>query len=273
MTSRKLKKECTMKRSIVCLLFRALLAGLPLHADPAFSGSYAATVIHNNAPLTYHITFKGASLCDVNAESIVNGGELSQNAEGTYAYDGTFFRLNAVFRNPRIPAITSVQWVSVVSFISDNSFAILAAPSGGGGNPVRMVFVKEDISFSNDAVARAYDALSQNIPAGSRIAIINIASNAAGEGMFYADELTVLFVNARRYTVVDRASVDVVLAEQNFQTSGYVDDESAVSIGKFLGANVVITGSIHGTGARKRLVLKAINVQTAEIVAMSSAAI
>jgi hypothetical protein len=52
-----------------------------------------------------------------------------------------------------------------------------------------------------------------------------------------------------------------------------VDDASAVSIGKFLGATVVVTGNISGTGARKRLVLKAISVRTAEILAMSSASI
>ena len=62
----------------------------------------------------------------------------------------------------------------------------------------------------------------------------------------------------------------MILAEQNFQLSGYVDDDSAVSIGKFLGATVVITGSISGTGSRKRLILRALDVQTAEILAMSS---
>jgi hypothetical protein len=72
---------------------------------------------------------------------------------------------------------------------------------------------------------------------------------------------------------VDRTSIDVVLTEQNFQMSGYVDDDSAVSIGKLLGAAVVITGNISGSGARKRLVLKALDVRTAEILAMSSAGI
>jgi hypothetical protein len=55
-----------------------------------------------------------------------------------------------------------------------------------------------------------------------------------------------------------------------FQSSGEVDDDSAVSIGKLLGANVVITGSISGSDSMRRLRLKALNVQTAEIVAMAS---
>jgi hypothetical protein len=136
-----------------------------------------------------------------------------------------------------------------------------------------MVFIKEDFSFSANAVDQSYNTLSQNIPAGSRVAIVSIASSDADEGMYYIDEITLLFVNARRFTIVDRTSIDVVLAEQNFQMSGYVDDDSAISIGKFLGATVVITGNISGTGARKRLVLKALDVKTAEILAMSSAGI
>jgi len=40
------------------------------------------------------------------------------------------------------------------------------------------------------------------------------------EAAFYVNELTMLFVNSRRYTVVDRSDIDKVLSEQNFQMSG-----------------------------------------------------
>jgi hypothetical protein len=39
-----------------------------------------------------------------------------------------------------------------------------------------------------------------------------------------------------------------------------------------LGANIVITGSISGVGSTRRLRLKALDVKTAEIVAMASEA-
>jgi hypothetical protein len=50
--------------------------------------------------------------------------------------------------------------------------------------------------------------------------------------------------------------------------SGYVDDASYVSIGKFIGATVIVTGYIYGTGSQKRLVIKAIDVLTSEILAI-----
>jgi curli biogenesis system outer membrane secretion channel CsgG len=85
--------------------------------------------------------------------------------------------------------------------------------------------------------------------------------------------LTLQFVNTRKYTVVDRNDIEKVLTEQNFQMSGYVDDDAYVSIGKFIGATVVVTGSITGTGSQKRMVVKAIEVLTGEILAMASVAL
>jgi curli biogenesis system outer membrane secretion channel CsgG len=68
---------------------------------------------------------------------------------------------------------------------------------------------------------------------------------------------------------VDRKTLDTIRSEQKFQLSGDVDDNSAVSIGKMLGANIVITGSVTGTGSTQRLTIKALNVQTAQIVTMA----
>ena len=105
----------------------------------------------------------------------------------------------------------------------------------------------------------------------SRIAIVGIDSANANEAAFYVNELTLHFVNTRNYTVVDRNDIDKVLTEQNFQMSGFVDDDAFVSIGKFIGANVVITGNITGTGSQKRLVIKAIDMLTSAILSMEQA--
>ena len=45
--------------------------------------------------------------------------------------------------------------------------------------------------------------------------------------------------------------------------SGYVSEESARSIGKFIGADIVITGQLSAVGGTYRLRTNAINVETA----------
>jgi curli biogenesis system outer membrane secretion channel CsgG len=80
------------------------------------------------------------------------------------------------------------------------------------------------------------------------------------------DELEYRLVEAKKFKIVDRKSLEAVRLEQNFQASGNVGDESAVSIGNMLGAAIVITGDISGSGNSRRLNLKALDVQTGEIV-------
>jgi TolB-like protein len=120
------------------------------------------------------------------------------------------------------------------------------------------------------AVGRAVASLLTDLPDGTTLAIISIASSDRDMSEFVIEELTYLIVETRKFRVVDRKSLDVIRAETDFQYSGDVDDNSAVSIGKLLGANIVVTGSISGSGSTRRLRAKALNVRTAEIVAMAS---
>jgi TolB-like protein len=257
-----------MVKKIVLLCIGAF-GSLALQAEPVtaerFIGTWIATVEYNRSFDTYEITFSTGNRCNVK----VSNDRSEQEASGNWSWDGAFFRLNALFRNAKIPYQHTIQWASVLAFAEGaDAFYIMGKPAVNSPQ-MRFTFIKQD-SFEQDALAQTYDALSQYIPDRSRIAVVAIAASDPDEGAFFLDELTFRFVSGRKYIVVDRRDIEAALAEQNFQTSGYVDDESAVSIGKFLGANVVITGSVSRYGSRKRLVVKALDVQTAEILSMSS---
>jgi uncharacterized protein YpmB len=71
------------------------------------------------------------------------------------------------------------------------------------------------------------------------------------------------------FRLVDRQQIERIRSEQQFQMSGEVDDNSAVSIGKMAGANAVIIISVNYVDESGRLTLKALDVQTAEIITMA----
>ena len=119
------------------------------------------------------------------------------------------------------------------------------------------------------AVARASVLFIGELKKDSTIAVINIYSNNSELAIFAIDELEYQLVTAKQFTIVDRKTLDTVRSEQNFQVSGEVSDKSAVTIGNMLGANIVITGNITGSGNTQRLTLKALDVKTAQIVSMS----
>ena len=140
------------------------------------------------------------------------------------------------------------------------SSASAAIPSGDGSQAYSL----------ENAVYRAAQEIINNVPPCSILAVLSIATNDPDVAEFVIEELAFHMVAARKFRVVDRKSLDVVRAEHSFQISGDVDDNSAISIGKMLGASIVVTGSVSGSGSTRRLRAKALDVQTAEIVAMAS---
>jgi hypothetical protein len=122
------------------------------------------------------------------------------------------------------------------------------------------------------ALYAAADVIITRLKPQTTVAVVSIASQDVEAADFVVDELAYVIVSSGNFKVVDRKSLEAIRSEQNFQISGEVDDDSAVSIGKLLGANIVITGSISGVGSTRRLRLKALDVMTAEITAMASEA-
>jgi hypothetical protein len=119
------------------------------------------------------------------------------------------------------------------------------------------------------ALARAAQETLKNVPQRSKIAIVYITAQDRSTTEYVAGELEYIWVNAG-YTIIDRSQLDRIRREQNFQMSGEVDDNTAVSIGKIIGANIIVTGRVDGEGNLRRLRLRALDTQTAQVVGVSS---
>jgi len=110
--------------------------------------------------------------------------------------------------------------------------------------------------------------LTERLPNNSTIAILSITYSDKNDSEFIIDELEYRMVNSGKFSIVDRRRLDQIRNELNFQMSGDVDDNSAISIGNMLGANIVITGNVT-TGTTQYLNIKALDVKTARIIAMA----
>src|SRR5437870_1767790 len=67
-----------------------------------------------------------------------------------------------------------------------------------------------------------------------------------GKGI--ADLLVDKLVNDGTYSVIERKALDKILAEQNFSNSDRADATSAAKIGKVLGVDAIVIGSITQFG-------------------------
>jgi parallel beta-helix repeat protein len=139
-------------------------------------------------------------------------------------------------------------------------FVVLVVLTGCGSSPSASGPDELDL-----AIRDASDYLNDNIPEGSMIVILNMQSDSAALSEYIIDELIANAVNDRIFKVVDRQQLDLIRTEQNFQLSGEVDDNLALSIGKFLGAHTIVSGRITQLGDRYRMSIRGLDVQTAQV--------
>jgi hypothetical protein len=128
---------------------------------------------------------------------------------------------------------------------------------------------KENIQGIEGALGRAAEQTLKNVTARSKIGIVYITAQDRSTIEYIAGELEFIWVNDG-YTIIDRSQLERLKQEQNFQMSGEVDDETAVSIGKFAGADIIVTGRVDGEGDLRRLRLRALETQTAHVVGVAS---
>jgi hypothetical protein len=148
---------------------------------------------------------------------------------------------------------------------------VIEQQRGGTGNtgnnaPAATANQNESVEGS---LQRAASKIVEKVPDGSRIAIVYVTAADPDVVEYIAGELEFILVD-QGLTVIDRSHLDRIRQEQNFQLSGEVDDDHAVSIGKIAGASVIITGAVTGTGSLRRLRLRALDTQTAQVLTAAS---
>jgi tetratricopeptide (TPR) repeat protein len=119
-----------------------------------------------------------------------------------------------------------------------------------------------DLPSLNEAIEQSAADIADKLPEGTRVAVAAFASPHENLSGYIMDELAGALTDGS-LEVADRNNLEYVYKELKFQMSGEVDDESARSIGKFLGARYVITGQLVNTGGGYRYRLNGINVETA----------
>jgi len=89
------------------------------------------------------------------------------------------------------------------------------------------------------------------------VAILNFEAPTNSISKHIDIKLTEYFRKNRRFMPTDRQRLDIARRELAFNLSGEVSDDTAQSIGKFVGAQVVVFGSIEKYGSNYRLWIRA----------------
>ena len=116
--------------------------------------------------------------------------------------------------------------------------------------------------------------LQDRIPGGTRVAIVAVQGEDQDLGELVLRKLGEVLVNANRLIVVERdsAALAAIDREMDRHLNFYVSQETELSIGRQLGAEVIVSGSMARAGQNWRLEVNAVTVETAQRVVQWSAA-
>jgi hypothetical protein len=131
-----------------------------------------------------------------------------------------------------------------------------------------LCFAQTSVTTLDRALNDAVVYFESRLQSGAKVIILNMNTSQTGLSDYIIDELAAYMVNNNKLTVIDRRNLESIRREMNFQMSGDVSDETAQSIGRILGAQYIISGTLVSLGDLHRLRVQALAVETAQIAGM-----
>ena len=156
--------------------------------------------------------------------------------------------------------IADITWVSVRYHRDRLSTEVYA---------IGQVIVDNQLIKIENTLLRAAKEATKNTPKNSVLSIVSVSAHDRSTAIYIVNELELILIN-EGFILSDRLRLNLIKQEQNFQLSGEVDDESAVGIGKILGANFVVSAEITGLGNLRRLRIRLIDTETGQVAGVAS---
>ncbi|MEA1986944.1 MAG: FlgO family outer membrane protein [Candidatus Marinimicrobia bacterium] len=120
-------------------------------------------------------------------------------------------------------------------------------------------------------VAQIVNSLSENNKV--KIGVMqftDLQGNASNLGKYIAEELTTRLYLTKRFDVVERQMMDKILEEQNLSLHGYIDIDSKVGVGKVLGVDAIVSGSITDLGEYIKINARLISPEDGKVFSVAS---
>lgn len=120
------------------------------------------------------------------------------------------------------------------------------------------------------AITEGVTEISTKLPEHTKVVVLNFKSVSSKMSDYVIEEITGELVNNGSLDVLDRKNLVLLQQEMSFQQSGEVSDDSAQAIGKKLGAQSIISGTIEKVNDYYRFRVQVIQVETAKIQILKS---
>src|SRR5215210_1009117 len=137
------------------------------------------------------------------------------------------------------------------------------------------------------AAARAQDGLNKRVDElGQQIAgkmaarqkttvavveFTDLQGNVTDFGRFLAEELVTRLGDMEKFRVIERQLLTKIITEQKLSLTGVVDPASAKQLGKILGVDAIVSGTMTNLAQSVRVNARLISTETGEVFATAAA--
>ncbi len=131
------------------------------------------------------------------------------------------------------------------------------------------------LSYNSYPLGIAYGQEKKEKVEGEELPYVGVLDLEAKEGVPtsavapLSDSLRKEFFNTKKFKVLDRKNMHVILKEQGFQQVGCTSSECAVEAGRLLGVEKMVTGNIAKLGDTYYISVTVTNVETGEVERMA----
>ncbi|MHB1050613.1 MAG: CsgG/HfaB family protein [Bacteroidota bacterium] len=94
--------------------------------------------------------------------------------------------------------------------------------------------------------------------------------NVTHLGKYLSEEVTTRLFQTKKFKVMERQLLNKIIKEQKLQVSGIIDDTSAIKLGKLLGVNTIVTGTVTEFANSVKINARLIGTETGEIFGTAS---
>jgi len=126
------------------------------------------------------------------------------------------------------------------------------------GNDILLEILEKDHSFTPGEKVRIF--LEKKIIAIKDFEVIMGRNKEVAK--YVQEDVTTALVNSGQFNVVERLKLKSVLEELELSQTGAIGSKNAKQIGKLLGADVILTGTLAATGEQWNVNLRMVNTET-----------
>jgi curli biogenesis system outer membrane secretion channel CsgG len=173
-------------------------------------------------------------------------------------------------KTPKIIALISILLL-MISCAADNVTVQKKEPLKLKKQTPRYTSPDKALAYLGRALVQELQASTNKRESNLKPMVIALADFGTAEGKvtrlgrYVSDKITPYFTRSARFSVQERALIDKVIQEHKFQASPFVDEESTQEVGKLLGAETIIAGTISELGNAYYINAKAVGVTKGNI--------